>query len=335
MTHHDAFLQAVLEKPDDDTPRLIYADWLSDHDDPRGDFIRVQCRLASAPADDPRRPEWEAHEGELLRRHQDEWLGGLRPLATRWVFRRGFLDAVTLPLRIVLDGGGPPRPVTVRRVEADLSDVTVAPEVLDLFPVSVAHENCVLLLEVRQTGLLLAMRDPDDLELCQKLQFVMNRDIAPVAAPADQIAAAIVRHYGPPETWPHLIPNIPEFVDVALDFGHDTERQSPESDWPIVRLSNLILQEAIALRATEVRIEPATDHFRVRYRIDGRWTERDRPPRRILEPVVTRLRLMAGIAVSGAGPQRGRIPLNLDGRRIDPRVTIRQTALGPGVLLRF
>ncbi len=46
MTEEEAFLRAVTENPEDDTPRLIFADWLDDHDDPRGSFIRVQCELA-------------------------------------------------------------------------------------------------------------------------------------------------------------------------------------------------------------------------------------------------------------------------------------------------
>jgi uncharacterized protein (TIGR02996 family) len=47
VTHDDAFLQAILENLDDDTPRLVYADWLDEHGDPeRADFIRVQGLLA-------------------------------------------------------------------------------------------------------------------------------------------------------------------------------------------------------------------------------------------------------------------------------------------------
>jgi uncharacterized protein (TIGR02996 family) len=46
-----AFLDAIRESPDDDTPRLVYADWLDDHDEPaRATFIRVQCELARLPA---------------------------------------------------------------------------------------------------------------------------------------------------------------------------------------------------------------------------------------------------------------------------------------------
>jgi uncharacterized protein (TIGR02996 family) len=78
MTPADAFLQAIIESPDDDTPRLVYADWLEGHGQPdRGALIRVQCQLALLPADDPRRPEREARERELLKEHEQEWVGPL------------------------------------------------------------------------------------------------------------------------------------------------------------------------------------------------------------------------------------------------------------------
>jgi len=51
MSDHDALVQAILHAPDDDAPRLVYADWLDDHGDAdRAEFIRVQCRMASSPA---------------------------------------------------------------------------------------------------------------------------------------------------------------------------------------------------------------------------------------------------------------------------------------------
>jgi uncharacterized protein (TIGR02996 family) len=74
MNHHDAFLRAVIEAPDDDTPRLVYADWLDDHGDPdRADFIRVQCALDKMPAGDPRRPALEQREKEPLGQYGWAW----------------------------------------------------------------------------------------------------------------------------------------------------------------------------------------------------------------------------------------------------------------------
>jgi uncharacterized protein (TIGR02996 family) len=96
MTHEDAFRQAILEDPDDDGPRLVYADWLDDHGDPdRAAFIRVQCELARLPAEDERRSELQARERRLLVRNYWEWTAGCRdwPVHLRQVrFRRGFVE---------------------------------------------------------------------------------------------------------------------------------------------------------------------------------------------------------------------------------------------------
>jgi uncharacterized protein (TIGR02996 family) len=68
-----AFLDDIKRNPDDDTPRLILADWLEEHDDPRGEFLRVQCELASLAAWDPRRKELQQREGQILKARRRSW----------------------------------------------------------------------------------------------------------------------------------------------------------------------------------------------------------------------------------------------------------------------
>jgi uncharacterized protein (TIGR02996 family) len=99
MKHHPGFLQAILDAPDDDTPRLVYADWLMEHGGPaeqvRAEFIRVQVELARIPGDDPRRPALEMRQEELLAAHEAEWLEEVPKWARKdAMFRRGFVDEV-------------------------------------------------------------------------------------------------------------------------------------------------------------------------------------------------------------------------------------------------
>src|SRR3712207_3468959 len=102
MNHEDAFLQAILENPEDDASRLIYADWLEEQGYParsaRGELIRVHDALRDLPADDPRRLQLEERQRELLEGHEAEWVAPLRELGLQggWVFRRGFVERVTL-----------------------------------------------------------------------------------------------------------------------------------------------------------------------------------------------------------------------------------------------
>ena len=93
-SEHAAFLRAIRAAPDDDLPRLIYADYLDEHGDPRGEFIRIQIERPRLPRDDPRRAGLKAREDELLRRHREEWEGPLAAVVSHAVFRRGFIDDV-------------------------------------------------------------------------------------------------------------------------------------------------------------------------------------------------------------------------------------------------
>jgi uncharacterized protein (TIGR02996 family) len=75
MSRLESFLQAIREEPDDDRPRLEFADWLTEQGDPRGQFIRVQCELARVDDQSLRWKELRRLQRELLGRHGDAWLG--------------------------------------------------------------------------------------------------------------------------------------------------------------------------------------------------------------------------------------------------------------------
>jgi len=85
------FLREIKDRPDDDVPRLILADWLTDHGDPRGEFVHLQVRRARLGEADPEADVLYRRERELLRRHALDWLGPLADFASGWSFERGFV----------------------------------------------------------------------------------------------------------------------------------------------------------------------------------------------------------------------------------------------------
>jgi uncharacterized protein (TIGR02996 family) len=101
----DSFLRAILENPDDDGPRLVYADWLDEQggEEPhaRARLIRAQCESERLSADDPRRRPLEQQAQEVLDAFARRWTEPVRKarLGTDWVIRRGLLEGVTLPAR--------------------------------------------------------------------------------------------------------------------------------------------------------------------------------------------------------------------------------------------
>ncbi len=95
MSEEDALLTAIVANVDDDTPRLVYADWLDENGQPeRAEFIRVQIELAHLPKDDPRYDSLRAREWKLLQANEQDWLGPPEPQACELVFRRGFVAEV-------------------------------------------------------------------------------------------------------------------------------------------------------------------------------------------------------------------------------------------------
>ncbi|MFL5331538.1 MAG: TIGR02996 domain-containing protein [Gemmataceae bacterium] len=98
----DSFLAAIRANPDDDIPRLIFADYLDERGDPRGEFIRIQTELAHGHPDDRQQDTLRARERALLTEHEEEWFGPLAEQLYRGWFHRGFLE-VSLNIRDFLD----------------------------------------------------------------------------------------------------------------------------------------------------------------------------------------------------------------------------------------
>src|SRR5437588_1046929 len=140
----------------------------------------------------------------------------------------------------------------------NLTEVTIPASVIELVPESVARENVILPMAQENGALKIIMSDPSDFDTMQKLQFILNKDIQPVLAPREQIVEAINRHYGQTET-ESVDSMLAEFTDTAIDFTETESTQlssTDESDAPVVKLVNLIIQEAVSLRASDIHIEP-------------------------------------------------------------------------------
>lgn len=126
-------VELVLARPDDDAPRLVYADWLDERGNPRGEFIRLQCALCRLTPDDPRRPTLVERERLLLTRHRGEWDHQMSGLADGWDYRRGFADAARGTARLFLERGGqllrtaPIRELEVHDVSGLLTPLAQAP----------------------------------------------------------------------------------------------------------------------------------------------------------------------------------------------------------------
>jgi uncharacterized protein (TIGR02996 family) len=106
MDERQYFLDAIIADPDDDMPRLIYADWLEEHGDPRGEFIRIQCQRNQLTPSSPARHDLLKQEQAICKKHGRKWLAevGVDVLGHH-IFQRGFVQKFQLRASLFLKHG--------------------------------------------------------------------------------------------------------------------------------------------------------------------------------------------------------------------------------------
>ena len=223
----------------------------------------------------------------------------------------------------------------------DLREVNIPPSVVELVPESVARENAILPMAEEDGALRVIVSDPYDLDTFEKLRFILNRKVEIALAPRESIQEAINRHYGQMED--QIADSmLQEFTDTAIDFT-ETEQESESSDEvvdensaPIVRLVQLLISEAVQLRASDIHVEPFEDRVRIRYRIDGVLVERDSPPRRLLGALMSRIKILAKMDIAERRrPQDGRIKVTVGDKELDLRVSVLPTNHGQSTVMRL
>jgi uncharacterized protein (TIGR02996 family) len=200
MTHDD-LLQAIIENPDDDALRLVFAGWLEDHGElERAEFIRVQVELAKLPNVDNHRPELEQRETELLAKNESEWVKPIRHCVVSWTFHRGFIAEVTVTVDMYQEHTFELLNLApIRRMWVEGMEIKISGSALGLVPENIARESLILPLGhgrfFHDDCLIVAVPSPIDVDLLQKLNFILNRNIAAVEAPRQRLEEVISRHY--------------------------------------------------------------------------------------------------------------------------------------------
>lgn len=218
----------------------------------------------------------------------------------------------------------------------DLTDIEVPDEAIKLMTAGTARESNVVPISTDGLSVKLAVADPSDFGMIQKLSFIMNKEIVPVVASLEQIRELIDKVY-PQEEVDDTAPLI-DFSEIENEFAQaDAGRAGDDGgEGGVIKLVNKILSEGVELRASDIHIEPFATRVRIRYRIDGVLVEKENPPYKYLMPILSRLKIMAGIDISEKRrPQDGRIKTSLKGRDFDLRLSLLPTVYGQSAVMRI
>jgi len=220
----------------------------------------------------------------------------------------------------------------------DLAAKVIPPEIINQIRAEDARRFKVIPVGYGETGLVVAVSDPLDIDTIDSLSFLLQREIELVCASPDRIRQALIKYYGTADEASNvLLEQIGHEVDLGVEIieGGDISA-TDEADAPIIRMVSMLLIEAHRLGASDIHLEPLDKKFRVRFRIDGVLQEMQAPPKRLQSAIVSRLKIMTG-SMSIAEkrlPQDGRIQVKIARKPIDLRVSTIPTNHGESVVMR-
>jgi type IV pilus assembly protein PilB len=200
-----------------------------------------------------------------------------------------------------------------------------------MIPEECARRYDALAVERWDRKILVAMADPNDVFALDDLRVLTRREIVPAFCDPEQLTRQIDRAYQHSEIESSL-------EDAGIDRGIDQEPADDDSaeDGPVVRLVNVLLDQAIADRASDLHVEPTSKNVRIRLRIDGVLHDASDLPLNVLRPLVSRLKVVSGLDIAQSrAAQDGRFTLNTSNRLVDVRVATVPTAAGESVVLRL
>src|SRR5258705_10046936 len=185
--------------------------------------------------------------------------------------------------------------------------------------------------------LTVATADPLNPIIVDDLAQSTGLTVKVVVASADAIVEAIDRTYdGVATPLQRIVEGMED--DARGPDGDDdiTPRRDMAFEAPVVRLVNLLIENAITAEASDIHIEPFEDTLRIRYRIDGILFDRESPPQRLQAAVTSRVKLMAEMNIAERRlPQDGRIRVTLHNRRVDIRTSTIPTVHGESIVMRL
>ncbi len=215
----------------------------------------------------------------------------------------------------------------------DLGQEPPDADVLEIVPSEFAMRHHLIPLRRNNGTLVVAMADPLDISGIDDLHLLTGLDIAPMLALPGEIRRLCEQAY-----MSRMIQDVKE-AERAIDEDDNldvADLQKMAKEELVIQMVNLIINQAIQDRASDIHIEPFEKELRVRYRVDGVLHEVNSPPKRFHAAVVSRIKILSDMNIAERRlPQDGRMRIRSSGRQIDLRVSTIPTVYGEGCVMRI
>jgi len=247
------------------------------------------------------------------------------------LIRLGFLGEIEL-VRFLSEQYGMP--------SVNLTEIEIPSDVINNIPTDVAIKYQVIPVSLRDNTLIVAMVDPSNIFATDDIKFLTGYRIEALIASESSMRQALDAHYGTTKGLDTLLEGMEtegvEYIGEEETVNISNLKEASE-DAPVIKLVNAILTDAIKKRASDIHVEPYEKSFRVRFRIDGTLYEMMKPPLKMKNAMISRLKIMSRLDIAERRlPQDGRIKLKMaKDTEMDFRVSVLPTLFGEKVVLRL
>ncbi|MFA5093418.1 MAG: ATPase, T2SS/T4P/T4SS family [Candidatus Omnitrophota bacterium] len=225
----------------------------------------------------------------------------------------------------------------------DLKRFKIDLEIVKIISVDIARHYQIIPVSKIGDTVTLAMADPLNIFAIDHVHALTGFKINPIISSVQDINQAIEISY--PDTTKGMIDDLVKEMTVSSIELVKEEKEAAPSDQelgrisleaPVIKFVNMILEESIKKKASDVLIEPFDKKLRIRFRIDGILQEQKTPPKTMHASIVSRIKVMAELDIAEHRvPQDGRFKIRILNRQIDFRVSILPSSYGEKVALRI
>ena len=256
---------------------------------------------------------------------------GGQPKIGAVLVKKGFITEETLTFFLSKHFGLP---------QIHLEGMTFDPALTEIIPAQVARKYEILPIGREGANLKIAISDPSNIFALDDLKFLTGSNIQLFLVSDQSLKEALDKYYSISETISDVLEDIKNLEVDVIKPEEDTDELNLElaaAEAPVVKLTNLILMDAIKRGASDIHFETYDKAFRVRYRIDGVLYEVMNPPIKLKNAIISRLKIMSNLNIAERRlPQDGRLKLRFgQGREMDFRVSSLPTLFGEKVVLRL
>lgn len=247
------------------------------------------------------------------------------------LLKKGYVEEVDL-LRVISSTMAMPFVDT-------LDSYRVPGEFVQNIPVQFARNHNLVAL-ARDNGVLrVATCEPFDVNPMDDLASLLGVEVDPVLAPRSEIASLIGRAYkAKADVVDEALGGLEDedIVGISKEIEESEDLLDMANKAPIIKLINMILFQALKMRASDIHLQPFEDRVQIRYRIDGVLYDMEAPPKKVQEAIITRIKVMGKMDIAERRlPQDGRASIRIGNAEVDLRISSVPTDQGERVVLRI